>query len=203
MDSTKAHWNGTYAAKADHVSWYQDQPDRSLSLIKAACDGKSKSAIDIGGGASRLVDSLLGMGLSDLTVLDISEVALERSRLRLGDTAKNITWLVADLLQWQPSRTWDIWHDRAVFHFLTERASQDAYFAALTRGTRPGSHIVMATFALTGPERCSNLPVQRYSHATLAARLGPNFVPTVEDTEQHLTPFGTTQDFIYSVFLRR
>jgi len=204
MSDRRTHWDETYTAKAETgVSWYQASPDRSLGLIKSAAPNKASSVIDIGGGASRLVDALLAEGYSDITVLDVSAVALGRSKTRLGGIADKLSWVVADIAQWQPARTWDIWHDRAVFHFLTDSAAQDAYISALKRGTVPGSAVVMATFALSGPERCSGLPVQRYSPATLAARLGPDFSLYAEAAETHPTPFGTTQEFAYAAFRRR
>lgn len=200
MTDRREHWDHTYTVKSDTaVSWYQDVPQRSLALIRQAGSG---SVIDIGGGASRLVDRLLLEGHGDLTVLDISEVALRRSRERLGAEASKVAWIVADITRWKPERQWDIWHDRAVFHFLTEPAAQDAYIAALYAGTRPGSHVVMSTFALTGPEKCSGLPVQRYSAETLAARLGSDFTLYAQEAETHPTPFGTTQDFTYAAFRR-
>ena len=204
MSDRRTHWDETYTAKAETgVSWYQASPDRSLGLIKSAAPNKASSVIDIGGGASRLVDALLAEGYSDITVLDVSAVALGRSKTRLGGIADKLSWVVADITQWQPVRTWDIWHDRAVFHFLTDSVAQDAYISALKGGTVPGSAVIMATFALTGPERCSGLPVQRYSPATLAARLGPDFSLYAEAAETHPTPFGTTQEFAYAAFRRR
>jgi len=203
MTDPRSHWDHTYTVKPDtEVSWYQPVPDRSLGLIKSAASDLAASIIDVGGGASRLVDRLLADEYSDLTVLDISDVALSHSKARLGELAANISWIVADITAWQPPRTWDIWHDRAVFHFLTDAAAQDAYIAALTAGTKAGSAIIMATFALNGPERCSGLPVQRHSAQTLAARLGPAFALHAEAAETHQTPFGTTQEFSYAVFKR-
>jgi len=204
MTDTRTHWDKTYTAKAEtQVSWYQANPQRSLDLIRSAVPNLSTSIIDIGGGASRLVDALLAGGYSDLTVLDVSEVALDRSKARLGMQADRVSWIVADITAWQPARTWNVWHDRAVFHFLTDPGAQDAYIAALKRGTVPASVVIMATFALNGPERCSGLPVQRYSPTTLAARLGPDFKLYAEAAETHSTPFGTTQEFAYAAFRRR
>jgi len=200
MTDRREHWDHTYTVKSDTaVSWYQDVPERSLALIRKAGKG---SVIDIGGGASRLVDRLLAESYDDLTVLDISDVALSRSKERLGAEAIKVGWIVADITRWTPERQWDVWHDRAVFHFLTEEAGQIAYIAALKAGTRPGSHVVISTFALTGPEKCSGLPVQRYSAETLAARLGREFALLTQESETHPTPFGTTQDFTYVVFRR-
>ena len=198
----QAHWDAAYTAKAEtQVSWFQQAPTRSLAMIaKAAPAG---SVIDVGGGASRLVDALLDAGRADVTVLDISQVALDRAKTRLGDRAAKVNWICADITQWTPERRWDAWHDRAVFHFLTEPGAQDAYIGALTAATHPGSAVILSTFALTGPERCSGLPVQRYSPAQLAARLGAAFVLEDEAFEAHVTPWGATQDFSYAVLRRR
>lgn len=204
MTNTRTHWDTTYSTKTEtQVSWYQADPQRSLEMIKSAAPNRSSSIIDIGGGASRLVDELLADGYSDLTVLDISEIALGRSKTRLGASSGKVSWIVANITQWQPPRAWNIWHDRAVFHFLTDVRDQDAYIAALKYGTASGSAVIMATFALNGPERCSGLPVQRYSPATLVARLGPDFKLYAEAAETHPTPFGTTQEFSYAAFKRR
>lgn len=201
--SLDAHWNDAYATKGDNVSWYQDRPDRSLAMIRAATGGPPVSAIDIGGGASRLVDALLADGWADVSVLDISAVALDRAKARLGPAAAKVHWIVADITQWRPACTWAVWHDRAVFHFLTDTTAQDTYIAALKQGTASGAAIVMATFALTGPEKCSGLPVQRYSATTLAACLGAEFALEAAAAETHPTPFGTTQDFTFATFRRR
>lgn len=203
MTEQREHWEGTYASKDEtQVSWYQPHPERSLEQIRSAAPYPA-SVIDVGGGASRLVDALIAEGYADFTILDISKAALERSKARLADRSSKTTWIVADITEWRPQRTWDIWHDRAVFHFLTNEAEQDAYITALKRGTVAGSAVIMATFALNGPERCSGLPVQRYSPATLAARLGPEFRLYAEAAETHSTPFGTTQEFAYAAFRRR
>jgi SAM-dependent methyltransferase len=202
MTDRRAHWDAAYTAKDDtQVSWHQPNPARSLALIKSAAPS-SASVIDVGGGASRLTDALLAEGYADLTVLDISQVALQRTKTRLGDLAGKVTWIAADITQWRPMRTWDVWHDRAVFHFLTDPGSQDAYLAALTRATVPGSTAILAMFALEGPERCSGLPVQRYSPQTLATRLGPDFRLYAQDAEIHRTPLGTAQAFSYAAFRR-
>jgi SAM-dependent methyltransferase len=203
MTDSQTHWDSTYSAKGDNVSWYQPCPSRSLEMIRAAAPMRGAPIIDVGAGASRLADNLLIAGYSDLTLLDISEVALSRIRERLGGVTNKVKWIVADVTQWNPTRIWDIWHDRAVFHFLTDKAAQDAYLAILKQATKPGSTVILSTFALTGPEKCSGLPVQRYSANTLAGRLEPDFALYTKGTEQHPTPFGTTQDFIYAGFRRR
>jgi SAM-dependent methyltransferase len=202
MDAV-THWNETYTTKAENqVSWFQARPDRSLAFIESAPPNRKASIVDIGGGASRLIDALLAEGYADLTVLDISAAALDRSKTRVGARAKEVFWIVANITEWRPLRVWDVWHDRAVFHFLTDAAGQDAYINALKHGTAPGSTVILATFALTGPERCSGLPVQRYSPETLAARLGADFALSAQAAETHATPFGSTQDFTYAVFKR-
>jgi 2-polyprenyl-3-methyl-5-hydroxy-6-metoxy-1,4-benzoquinol methylase len=203
MTDDQTHWNDTYSSKGDNVSWYQPPSSRSLELIRSAAPMHNASIIDIGAGASRLADSLLTAGYTDVTLLDISEIALGRTRDRLGEAASKVRWIVANISQWKPSRTWDVWHDRAVFHFLIDHAAQDSYIAALKQATRPGSTAILSTFALTGPEKCSGLPVQRYSAETLSARLGSDFELVTQEAEQHHTPFGTTQDFIYAGFRRR
>ncbi|MGQ0582485.1 MAG: class I SAM-dependent methyltransferase [Reyranella sp.] len=203
MCSTRSHWEDVYTSKADTaVSWYQPHPERSLELIALAAPGREAAIIDIGGGASTLSDDMLAAGYTDFTVLDVAEAALVKSRDRLGSGAARICWIVADITQWTPPRVYDVWHDRAVFHFLTESAQQDAYMTALKAGSRPGSVIIIATFALDGPEKCSGLAVQRYSSATLSKRLGPSFSLTAEALETHKTPWGAEQRFQYSTFRR-
>lgn len=204
MIDRQKHWNETYDAKAENqVSWFQAKPERSIKLITAAATDHRAPIIDIGGGVSRVADNLLARGYRDITVLDIAETALAKAKARLGAAqAGRLSWIVADVTAWQPPRQWQIWHDRAVFHFLTEPEAQDAYIAALMRGTAAGSSVIVATFALNGPERCSGLPVQRYSPATLAKRLGADFALYAEHEESHATPFGTTQQFQYAAFRR-
>jgi len=198
---TQAHWDKAYTEKSDNqLSWFQEVPARSLALIAAA--SPNGSVIDVGGGASRLVDALLAAGRDDVTVLDISRAALDRSRARLGARAAEVEWLCADITQWRPARQWDVWHDRAVFHFLTGREAQDAYIAALKAATRPGAAVILSTFAPDGPERCSGLPVQRYGAADLAARLGGDFALADQAAERHVTPWGSTQAFTYAAFRR-
>ena len=204
MSESQAHWNRTYAAKAENqVSWFQERPALSLRLIGEAARLKAAPVIDVGGGASRLADALLEEGYSDLTVLDISEQALAGAKLRLGPKAERIGWIVADVTDWRPQRHWQVWHDRAVFHFLITEEAQAAYLEALMQATVPGSSAIIATFALTGPEKCSGLPVRRYSAETLAERLGEDFALYDWAEERHSTPFGTSQDFTYAAFRRR
>lgn len=197
----QAHWNAAYAEKSETgVSWFQEVPAQSLASIADA--NPQGSVIDVGGGASRLVDTLLDARRGDLTVLDISAVALDSAKVRLGAHAASVRWICADITQWKPDRQWDIWHDRAVFHFLTEEPAQDAYIAALTAATRPGSAAIIATFAPSGPQQCSGLPVRRYSPADLAQRLGQAFALYDGAAENHVTPWGAVQDFTYAAFRR-
>jgi SAM-dependent methyltransferase len=204
MGGSRSHWEDVYTAKRDTaVSWYQPHSVRSLELIEKASPDRRTSVIDVGGGASTLVDDLISRGFTDLTVLDIAEAPLERSRARLGKAAGKVTWIAGDITNWTPPRTWNVWHDRAVFHFLTERAQQDAYIAALTVATRPGATAIFATFALDGPDRCSGLPVQRYSAESLASRLGPAFTLIGQARETHRTPSGAEQRFSYAVLRRQ
>ncbi len=204
VDRNGEHWNGVYAAKAETaVSWFQAAPTRSLELIHRYAPSRDAPIIDIGGGASRLVDELIGSGYTDLTVMDIAEKGLDRSRARLGADADRVDWIVADVTRWEPSRTWSVWHDRAVLHFLTATEDQDACLAALSAGTAQDAIVIVSTFALDGPERCSGLPVQRYSAQTLAARLGAGFELKEDLAEVHATPWGADQKFTFAVFRRR
>ena len=199
----KLHWEQVHRDKAeDTVSWFQVHPDVSLEFIQA-CTRPGDALIDVGGGASRLVDHLLAEGYSDLTVLDIAEAALERAGMRIGKAALKVQWLVADVTRWQPERQYHLWHDRAVFHFLMEPEERAAYVAALEAALPPGAHALIASFALDGPERCSGLPVQRYSPESLAQQLGKGFRLRESREETHLTPAGRLQRFQYSLLQRR
>jgi ubiquinone/menaquinone biosynthesis C-methylase UbiE len=194
-----SHWNTAYRDKGeDGVSWFQDAPDVSLELI-ASIGGPKNSLIDIGGGASRLVDALLAAGVPTVTVLDISQASIDLARARVGDVASQVEWIVSDVTHWQPSRTYDVWHDRAAFHFLTDAADRQAYVANLERAVTPGGHAIVATFAPDGPERCSGLPIKRYDPQSLAETVGPGFVLVDSRRHVHTTPWGSTQAFQFSV----
>ena len=201
--AARIHWDQVYRTKrADAVSWYQPIPEPSLRALEQLAAPASASLVDVGGGASCLVDELVRRGWSDLTVLDVSPEALEVAQARLGTAAAQVRWLVADVTKWRPGRTWAVWHDRAVFHFLTEAVQRSAYRTALAVGTEPGSLLIMAIFAPDGPERCSGLPVTRYDAAALAAELGPAFAPARDWREMHRTPSGATQAFQWCVLRR-
>jgi 2-polyprenyl-3-methyl-5-hydroxy-6-metoxy-1,4-benzoquinol methylase len=191
------HWEHVYEGNdTNAVSWYQSEPDLSLELIELLGVGPESSIIDVGGGASVLVDRLLAKGFTDLTVLDISQTALDAARERVGTDAP-VTWLAEDLLTWQPTRTYELWHDRAVFHFLTEEAERDRYLACLASGIKPGGALIMATFAEDGPEYCSGLRVVRYSAQDLLELLGPNFRLVDVRRQLHSTPAGAVQPFTW------
>ena len=197
MTTREDHWNTIYRTKpADRVSWYQPDVSASLDLVRACGLAPDAPLLDVGAGASLLVDGLLGAGFSDVTLLDLAREALAVTRARLGDEPR-VREVVADVTAWSPPRHYALWHDRAVFHFLTDPAQRRAYVAQATRALRPGGHLLIATFAPDGPERCSGLPVCRYDAGTLAAEFAPRFVPQAEAREQHPTPFGTTQWFQY------
>ncbi|QOZ30137.1 trans-aconitate 2-methyltransferase [Bradyrhizobium sp. CCBAU 51753] len=199
----QSHWQTVYQTKGEQqVSWSQADPQPSLRLIESAVADRHASIVDIGGGASRLVDALLARGFDALTVLDLSEAALRRARERVGAAASTVQWIAADATVWQPPQPFDVWHDRAAFHFLVEPRDRDAYIDRLHRGVRAGGHAIIATFALDGPEKCSGLPVQRYDAGTLSRTIGPAFELIAEVPHQHVTPWGATQSFQFSVLRR-
>jgi 2-polyprenyl-3-methyl-5-hydroxy-6-metoxy-1,4-benzoquinol methylase len=200
----REHWDAVYASKGEaEVSWFQDTPEPSLELLRLVGARPSSALVDIGGGASRLVDNLVAAGFEDLTVLDLSEAALAAARARLGQKAGKVTWIASDVTQWRPSRTYDIWHDRAALHFLTEPTDQAAYARTLSEALRPGGHAIIASFALDGPERCSGLPVRRHSAESLGALLGTDFVLIDSRRHAHVTPWQSVQSFQFSTFRRR
>jgi trans-aconitate methyltransferase len=202
--STKDHWETVYATRDEtEVSWFQDSPSLSLELIEALKPAKDASVIDIGGGASRLVDGLLERGFRRVTVLDISASALDLAALRLGRRASEAQWIVDDVTVWEPTRRFDIWHDRAAFHFLVEAADRAAYVARLSQALAPGGHAIIATFAADGPEKCSGLPVHRTDAAGLAKELGEGFTLIDSRRHDHATPKNSSQRFQFSVFQRR
>lgn len=196
----KFYWESVYASNASStLSWYQQHPRRSLDLVNRTALPKNARIIDVGGGDSSLVDDLLSEGYRDVTVLDLSRAALNRARARLGNVlADRVSWLEGDILELNlPSETFDIWHDRAVFHFLTSTDQRDAYIRAVEHAVRPGGHVIVATFAEDGPTRCSGLPVVRYSPAELHGTFGSAFQFIGSEREIHRTPVGLEQPFTY------
>ena len=201
--SRQAHWENVYTTKDENeVSWFQQSPAPSFELITQAGATHASAIIDIGGGASRLVDHLVEQGFEDITVLDLSGAALEAAKRRLESRADRVHWVVADATAWEPVKAYDIWHDRAAFHFLTEEKDRAAYIARLTQGVKAGGHAIIATFALDGPEKCSGLPVARYDSASLAQTLGSGFQLVHTRRHEHATPWGSQQMFQFSVFRR-
>jgi SAM-dependent methyltransferase len=202
--TVKHHWDTVYATKGERdVSWFEASPVVSLQLIEAAGLADQTCVLDVGGGESRLVDALLARGVTCIAVLDVARDALVRAQARLGDKAREVAWLEADVTAVWSWKEVDIWHDRAVFHFLTERADRDSYKARLAERLKPGGSAILATFAPDGPEKCSGLPVVRYSPETLGSELGDGFVLVDSRRHTHMTPWGTTQAFQYSRFVRR
>src|SRR6266403_3152134 len=202
-ESRQAHWEGVYSKKDENeVSWFQENPAPSLELIAQVGATPASVIIDIGGGASRLVDNLIDRGFEDVTVLDLSEAALEAAKARLGGRAAQVHWIVADATVWEPLMAYDIWHDRAAFHFLTEDRDHAAYIARLKQGLKIGGHAIIATFALDGPEKCSGLPVMRYDATRLAQALGSGFKLLRSQRNDHATPWGSQQRFQFSAFQR-
>lgn len=204
MSDRTTHWDNVYATKGEaEVSWFQASPTISLEMIRAARPDHDAAIIDIGGGASRLVDTLLRDGYRDLAVLDLSANALNAAKKRIGAAASTVDWIVADATTWRPMKTYDIWHDRAAFHFLTDPHDRAAYVERLRTAVAPGGQVVIATFAPDGPEKCSGLPVQRHDSTSLAAELGPQFALVETRRETHHTPWDSTQAFQFSRFKRR
>ena len=203
MALDRAHWEETYAEKEpDRVSWFQDRPVRSLDLIEAAGLERTASIIDIGGGASNLAAELLRIGYGDVTVADISAGALDRARDALGPDGPRVHWLQADVRTCDFARTFDLWHDRAVFHFMVTASDREAYLAALRRALAPAGHVVIMTFGPAGPPQCSGLPVQRYDADTLQATVGAEFRLLSSGLEAHRTPSGNEQQFLYAHLAR-
>jgi SAM-dependent methyltransferase len=199
----QAHWQNVYQTRDERdVSWFEESPAISLELIQATGVGADEPIIDIGGGASRLVDALVRKGFRSITVLDLSEKALAASRQRLGAPAAQIGWIVADVTTWQPTQTFDVWHDRAAFHFLTEPAERAAYAARVQKAVRPGGHVVIGTFAPDGPERCSGLPIARHDAASIGEALGQSFKFVETRRHDHKTPSSIIQRFQFSRFQR-
>jgi ubiquinone/menaquinone biosynthesis C-methylase UbiE len=200
----QSHWDNIYATKdTKGVSWFREHLAPSLELIESAQLNRDAHIIDIGGGASTLVDDLLDLGFTNLTVLDISANALEKIKQRLGEKAAGITWTAADITQVAlPENEYDVWHDRAVFHFLTEANDRAAYLKNLNRALKPDGHFIIATFADDGPQKCSGLDVERYNIEKLRRTVGQGFNLIQTFREQHRTPSDTTQNFIYAHFRR-
>ncbi len=197
-DDRARYWNSAYAKGDTAKSWYQPHAPTSVALISAASRPES-SVIDVGGGASTLVDDLSAASWGDLTVLDVSDAGMQVARDRIGAKSNTVTWITADLLSWSPERTFDVWHDRAFLHFLGTLEQQEQYHRALVRATHPGSRIVIGVFGPGGPEECSGLSVTRYDLPQLSKFLGSTFAVTADAFEAHQTPSGAVQQFQWIV----
>lgn len=197
--SGQSHWQRVYGEKEPtEVSWYQPVPEKSLQFIRSTGITRDAPILDAGGGASTLVDNLLKYGYTDISVLDISGKALERSRARLGDSADAVNWIESDVTEFKPPRQYALWHDRAVFHFLTAPADREKYIDVVCRALLPGGHLVLATFGPQGPQRCSGLDVQRYGIEDLQKLVGGRFDLRSHELDEHETPMGSAQQFLYS-----
>lgn len=203
VSATSTHWDAVHAAGVEGRSWFQAEATPSLALLDACAVAPSASVVDIGGGASPLVDALLARGHDDLTVLDVSARALDISRHRLGAQAQRVDWQVHDILEWTPARTFDVWHDRAVLHFLTTPEDRRRYAETLRAATVPESLVVVGGFAADGPEQCSGLPVHRGAVDALTAVLGHDWTTVRARDEHHQTPTGAVQHFSWVALRRR
>ncbi|MFF0924507.1 class I SAM-dependent methyltransferase [Rhizobium leguminosarum] len=197
-----AHWQTVYSTKGEEeVSWFEDSPEHSLDLIRKAGIAESASIVDVGGGASRLVDALVTRGQSHVTVIDLSAAALDTAKARL-QLANNVMWIVSDITRWEPDRAYDLWHDRAAFHFLTDVADQNDYVSVMSKALKLGGIAIIGTFALSGPEKCSGLTVARHDAGSLERIFGQQFKLLSSEPYQHTTPWNSVQDFQFSTFVR-
>ncbi len=196
---TQAYWERIYGTKAPtEVSWFRPHLETSVALIERVAGDRSAAIIDVGGGESTLVDDLIAGGYRSVTVIDISSTAIEHTKKRLASASQQVTWLVADITQSRlPAHSYDVWHDRAVFHFLTEPGQRLAYVRRVASAVKPGGHVIVGAFGPEGPSKCSGLDVMRYDADSLHAEFGPRFRLMDSSKELHRTPFGTTQQFLY------
>lgn len=200
---TKKHWEDIYQTKnSSEVSWYQENPKTSLNLIVETCQDKNAKIIDVGAGDSRLVDNLLALGFKDITALDVSSNALKRAKKRLGSRADAVKWVVSDLMEFETDERYDIWHDRAVLHFLTKEQDINKYVDVVKRLSKPGGYLIVSTFSDKGPKKCSGLDTRQYSQGSMK-KLFNDFEHIKSFEEEHLTPWKASQTFIYSVFRKK
>lgn len=200
----KDHWENVYTKKSPlEVSWYQTHPAISLDLIASTGIDHSARIIDVGAGASVLVDKLLEAGYKDITVLDIASKAMDYAKERLGSRAQKVVWVVADITEFEPSQQYDLWHDRAVFHFLTDKTDRRKYVEALKKTLKPEGHLILSAFSLEGPPQCSGLSVERYDVEKMKKELGDEFEFITSKRESHVTPWQAEQEFIYCHFKKK
>ena len=201
MFDRKKHWRDVYQEKSpSEVSWYQKEPKISLELIRCTNVGSNDAIIDVGGGTSVLVDYLSKECFTNLTVLDISANAIAIAKKRLGDSAKSIEWIVSDITQFDAIQKFSLWHDRALFHFLTDSSDRKSYIKVLNNSLKPEGHLIIATFAIGGPEKCSGLEIVQYDSEKMIAELGVDFELIEERNEVHVTPGNKEQMFIFFRF---
>lgn len=204
MSEKKQHWETVFTTKAENeVSWYQKEPQTSIQLIQACKVPKDAKIIDIGGGDSYLIDSLLDLGYTNLYLLDISDAAIERAKIRLGDKAKNVTFIVSDSLHFQSDEKFDVWHDRASFHFFTDANDIALYKKNVKTNTNQNAHFIIGTFSEEGPLKCSGLPITQYTVEKMEAVFGDDFELENCFTEDHQTPFETVQNFIFCSYRKK
>ena len=199
----KEHWENIYQTKkSDGVSWHQQKPTTSLNLISETGIDKDAKLIDVGAGDSKLVDNLLALGFRNITVLDVSSNALNKAKKRLGDKANDVKWIVSDLREFETNDRYDLWHDRAVLHFLTEKGDISKYVEKVRRLLKPNGYLIVSTFSENGPKRCSGLDIKQYSEDSMK-KLFSGFEHIKSFEEEHLTPWGDSQIFVYSIFKKR
>ncbi len=205
LSSTKQHWEEIYQTKdtVREVSWYQDNPRTSIELILSTGVDKNGSIIDVGGGDSKLADKLLKLGFTNLSVLDISGKSLEKAKVRLKEKAKLITWIESDVLEFETESRFDIWHDRAAFHFLTKKEDITRYVEIAGKLIRPGGYLIVSAFSMKGPKKCSGLDITRYSESSIKESFKDKFNYVKGFEEIHITPFNTEQNFLFSLFRRK
>lgn len=199
----KQYWDDIYTNKSsESVSWFQKEPTLSIKLIQSLGNYQSR-IIDVGAGASLLVDNLLNLGYSNVAVLDVSERAIEQVKKRLADQVTQVEWYVNDITQFKPAHVYDIWHDRAVFHFLTNEKSRKSYLQVLKNTIKAGGYVIIASFAKDGPKKCSGLDIVQYDIASIKKEFGDEFILLESQLEKHVTPAGNEQQFIYFIFQRK
>lgn len=197
----KQHWENIYSTKQlNEVSWYQPTPETSLSFIEELKISKTASIIDIGGGDSFLIDNLLELGYENITLLDISKKAIERAKLRLGKKGEIVKWIEADAASFKPAENYDLWHDRAAFHFLTDQKEIENYLQSAKNGIKDSGHMIIGTFAVDGPKKCSGIEIMQYSESSLIKRFDIAFQKINCRKIEHLTPFDTIQNFVFCSF---
>lgn len=204
-DSAKRHWENIYQSKdtTREVSWYQDFPKTSIDVIQSIGTDKSSNIIDVGGGDSKLVDKLLELGFNNIFVLDISGEALQKAKIRLGEKAKSITWIDTDILEFDTESRFDIWHDRATFHFLTKMEDITRYVEIAVKLIKPNGYLIMSTFSVDGPKKCSGLDITQYSEDSIKRIFEKDFNHLKSFEETHTTPFDTKQNFLFSIFRKK